>query len=331
MTKNKNYLLIAGAILVGALVVLKITEPKEQGIPLVAITQFIEHSSLDTERESIIQTLEANGFIDGKTVKVVYQNAQGNVSISSQIANQLVSQKPAVIVAISTPSAQAAIAATNMKNIPVVFTAVTDPVGSRVLDSTQTPGEWITGVSDRLGTEEQLHFIRQIHPDIKRLGVIYNPGEINSTATIAEIKMICQRDGLELVEATASKTSDVAAATQSLIGKVDVVYIPNDNTAVSAMKSITGVAEKNSVPVYAGDIGSVQNGAIATLGYDRKELGQKAGQMVVDVLHGKAVNTITPATKHELTLYVNERALKQYGINLPENLRSIAHMVGDAQ
>lgn len=324
----KKILLLIGAAVIGAIVIFK-TTPAYTPKPIVAITQIIEHPSLDAERMALLKTLEAHGFKDGDNIKIIYQNAQGNIAIASQIANQLLAQKPAVMVAISTPSAQAALAGAHEKNIPLVFTAVSDPIGARLLDSLHEPGTWVTGVSDYLAPQNQLEFIKQLHPNLQTLGIIYNPGEVNSVKAVESLKETCATLNLTCVEATASKTSDVAPAMQSLVGRADVVYIPNDNTAVSAMKSITSIAEKARLPLYAGDIGSVMNGAVATLGYDRSDLGQKAGLMVVSLLQGKPLESLTPATQHALHVYINKQAAAHMGVEIPQPIGQTAHIVGD--
>jgi putative ABC transport system substrate-binding protein len=327
MTLKKIPLLL-GAALIGAIVIFK-TTPAYTPKPIVAITQIIEHPSLDAERAALLQTLEAHGFKDGENIKIIYQNAQGNIAMASQIASQLLAQKPAVMVAISTPSAQAALAGAQEKKIPLVFTAVSDPMGARLLDSLLAPGTWVTGVSDYLPPPNQLEFIKQLHPNLQTLGIIYNPGEVNSVKAVESFKETCAALGLTCVEVTASKTSDVAPAMQSLVGRVDVVYIPNDNTAVSAMKSITGIAEKARLPLYAGDVGSVMNGAVATLGYDRSDLGHKAGLMVVSLLQGTPLESLKPETQHALHVYINKRAAAHMGVEIPQSISQTAHMVGE--
>ena len=297
-------------------------------LPIIAITQIIEHPSLDQERYGIIQALAKAGYIDGQTVKIVYQNAQGNMATAAQIVNQLLSQQPKVMVAISTPSAQAALAPCLKQNIPLIFTAVTDPLEAKLVKNLTSRSESVAGVSDALGIPFQIHLIKSLVPFLKTLGVIYNPGEDNSSKMVQTLRSILAAENITLVEATASKTSDVTAATQSLIDKVQAIYIPNDNTAVSAPGSIVLVAERHRIPVIAADKGSVEMGAVATYGYDRHALGEKAGHLVVQALQGTPVSTLPVLTDHPLKLFINEKAAHRMGVTLPPDMLQKAEIIG---
>lgn len=267
---------------------------------IVAISQIIEHDSLDEERKGIIKALADAGYVEGRNLKLIYENAQGSIPNSAQIAYKLVSLKPKVLVAISTPSAQSLVEFCQKYNIPLVFTAVTNPEEAKlILKGKQCD---ITGVSDYIPSAKHFELIEHIVPKIKRIGIIYNAGEANSIAQVKDIKQEAENRNIELIIATANKTGNVSAATERLVGaRVDCIYIPNDNTAVSAMESIVTVAikgyvddnnKRRSIPVIAGDSGSVKKGALATVGYRRDMLGYKAGQQVVRILNGEKANTI---------------------------------------
>jgi putative ABC transport system substrate-binding protein len=314
----KKILPLAGALIIGALAIYKLNQnDTEVGpkLPIVAITQIVEHPSLDMERESLIETLAQNGFEDGRNIKIIYQNAQGNISLAAQIATKLISEGPSVIVAISTPSAQAAQSGCTDKKIPLVFTAVTDPLGAKLIEANGFSTPSITGVTDRIPNSAHFEALTKFAPQARRFGVIYNPGEINSVVMVEEMKAYAAHHGLEVVESVAIKTSEASTAMQNLVGKVDLVYVPNDNTAIAAMKSIALVAEKNKIPLFAADMGAVKTGAVAALGYDRKELGHKAGLMVVDVLKGKSPKDIPLASNHTLKLFVNKERAEQSGLD----------------
>jgi putative ABC transport system substrate-binding protein len=303
----------------------------QKNLPVVAITQIVEHASLDQEREGILCALKERGYVDGKTVKVIYQNAQGNMATSAQLTTQLMSQNPTVMVAISTPSAQAALVPCQNQKVPLVFTAVTDPVEAKLVKGTKEVLEDfdITGVCDSLPAASQIEMIGSFISNFKRLGIIYNAGEINSVAMVNALKEAALKNNVLVVESTALKTSDVSAATANLVGKVDAIYVPNDNTAVASISSIVKIAEKHKIPVFAGDVGSVMNGAVATQGYDRHQLGMKAGQIVCDILEGKKASSIAVAKDHLLTLYVNKEAAQKSGVSLPTHVLSTATFVGD--
>ena len=210
-----------------------------------------------------------------------------------------------MIVPISTPSAQAVVAAT--KDIPVVFTAVTDPVAAKLVKSWDASGGNVTGMSDLSPIDKHLDLIKEIVPKAKTLGVIYNPGEANSVALVELLKKEAPAAGLALVEAPAARSVDVPAAAQSLVGKVDVIYVPTDNTVVTAFEGIVKVAQQAKLPVFAGDTDSVKRGAIAALGFNYYDVGRQTGKMVVRVLKGEAPGKIAVAEERD------HRALRQPG------------------
>ena len=246
----KNKILWGLSALLLMLLLLTKGRNQEQKQLTVAMTQIVEHPALDQEREGILLALREAGYIEGKNLKIIYQNAQGSGVTSTQIAQKLVSLRPHVIVAISTPSAQAVLSAIGGSQVPLVFTAVTDPISARLVKSLSHPGLGVTGVSDSLSSMTQLKFVQRFLPDLKNLGIIYNPGESNSSSAYQDLLAKASLLQIHLVPATASRTSEVVAAAQSLIGRVDAIYIPNDNTAVSAIESIVRVGISQRLPVF---------------------------------------------------------------------------------
>ncbi|MDP3371954.1 MAG: ABC transporter substrate-binding protein [Candidatus Paracaedibacteraceae bacterium] len=333
MKKNLKIILISLslALITSFLFLKKLHQGATDGsnvyLPIVCISQITEHPALDEERRGIIAALESAGYRDGETVKISYQNAQGNVATAAQIAKSQAGQKPAVMIAIATSSAQALLPVATSQKIPMVFTAVTNPIDAKLVKSNDDISQQIYGISDALPTVTQIQLIRDFLPTLKTIGVIYNGGEVNSTHMVKELKTLCEKESIIIIEAIASKTSDVVSAAQNLTGRVEAIYIPNDNTAVSAMSSITQVAEKAGLPVFAGDTGSVQKGALATRGYDRFELGQKAGAIAVKLLKGeKPIKNVDDT--HNLHVYVNEKTRKSLGITIPEALLKNVIMIG---
>ncbi|MCX7338181.1 MAG: ABC transporter substrate-binding protein [Alphaproteobacteria bacterium] len=286
-------------------------------LPVIAITQIIEHSALDQEREGVIEALAAAGFVDGKTIKIIYQNAQGNISTATQIATQMAGYHPKVMVALSTSSAQAALPTCMAQHIPLVFSAVTDPLAAKLVKNLEKREEAVTGVSDALSVESQIDLLLQFLPTLKRLGVLYNAGEVNSVIMVKKLRDGAQKQGIQLVEATTNRTSEASIAMENLVGKVDAVYVPNDNTVVAAMNSIVQIAEKHKLPLFAADTGSVAAGAIATRGYDRRVLGKIAGDIVVRILKGESAGAIPVAINHPLFTLVNTRAAQKVGLAIP--------------
>jgi putative tryptophan/tyrosine transport system substrate-binding protein len=298
-------------------------------LPTVAITQIVQHGSLDEEYKGIVDALKEAGYEDGKTIHLIYQNAQGNLATANLIASNFASKKPIVGVGISTPSAQSLLMPLREQNIPLVFTAVTDPLSAGLVTSYEKRNEAVTGISDALLPGPQLDLIKKFIPAVKTIGIVYNPGETNSVKAVSQLQDEAKKQGLILILAMADKSSDVIAATNNLIGKVDAIYIPNDNTAVAAIESIVGIGKKHKVPVFAGDAGSVERGAVAAHAYDRFALGREAGELVVKILRGEKAGDLTIALEHPLVLMINVKSAEEMGITIPDALKDNAKLIGD--
>ncbi|WP_207456187.1 ABC transporter substrate-binding protein [Azospirillum sp. SYSU D00513] len=284
----------------------------------VAITAIVEHPSLDATRDGVVEALKEAGFTPGGNLKVEYQSAQGNPATAVQIARGFAGARPDVIVPISTPSAQAVAAAT--RDIPVVFTAVTDPVGAQLLKSMDAPGANITGVSDLIPVAEHLALIREILPTAKRVGVLYNPGEPNSVTLVGLLKTAAAGQGLAIAEATATRSADAQQAARSLAGKVDALYIPVDNTVVSALEAVIAVGRQAKLPVFSADTDSVARGTVASLGFNYFQVGKQTGALVARVLKGEKPSAIKPAFAEGTDLHVNPAAAEAMGVTLPDAL-----------
>jgi putative ABC transport system substrate-binding protein len=291
----------------------------------VAVTAIVEHPALDACRDGIRDELEAQGFEDGKNLTFVYESAQGNPGTAAQIAQKFVGEAPTVIVPISTPSAQAVVAATT--DIPVVFTAVTDPLGAKLVSDLQKPGGNVTGMSDLSPIAKHLELIKEVTPDARKIGVPFNPGEANAVTLVELIKSEGAKMGYEIVEAPAPKSSDVAAAAQSLVGKSDVIYVPTDNTIVSALEAVIQVGTDNKLPVFAGDTDSVKRGAIAAIGFNYYDVGRQTGQIVARVLKGEKPGDIAVQGVEITELFVNPAAADKMGVTLSEKLVAAAKEV----
>ena len=288
----------------------------------VAITQIVEHPALDSVRQGVQDVLAESGFKAGENLEWEYQSAQGNPTTAAQIAKKFAGNNPDVIVAIATPSAQAMVASARNSNI--IFSAVTDPVGAKLVKAWDQPSPKVSGVSDLTPVDKHMGLVKQIVPTAKKLGVIYNPGEANSVSLVDLVKTHAPEHGMEVVEAASPKSADVQTAMRSLVGKVDAVYLPTDNTVISALEGIIKIAEQTDIPVIAADTDSVKRGAIAALGFNYYDVGRQTGGMVVEVLNGKAPGDLAVQGVDKTELYLNPKAAEAMGASIPEALLSQA-------
>lgn len=292
----------------------------------VAVTAIVEHPALDAVRDGVQAALKEAGYERGKNLKWQYQSAQGNTGTAAQIARKFVGDKPDAIVAIATPSAQAVVAAT--KTVPVVFSAVTDPVAAKLVPSWEASGTNVTGVSDLLALDKQMDLVKQVVPDAKRVGMVYNPGEANSVVVVKELQKLLPTMGMTLVEAAAPRSVDVSSAARSLVGKVDVIYTSTDNNVVSAYEALVKVGQDAKIPLVASDTDSVKRGAVAAYGINYRDLGEQTGRVVARILKGEAPGSIKPEVSTKLELFVNPAAAQKQGVELSEALiKSAAEVV----
>lgn len=282
----------------------------------VSVSSIVEHPALDSVRDGVKKALNDAGYTEEKGLKWQFQTAQGNTAIAAQIARKYVGDKSDVIVAISTPSAQAVVAAT--KSIPVVFSAVTDPVAAQLVSSWDASGTNVSGVSDMLVLEKQLELIKKVVPNAKNVGIVYNSGEANSVVVVERLRELLTANNMALVEATAARTVDVGAAARSLVGKVDVIYTNTDNNVVSAFEALVKVGNDAKIPIIASDTDSVARGAIAALGVNYYDLGVQTGNMVVRILKGDKVGNMASETSDKLELFVNPGAAEKQGVTLDD-------------
>ena len=284
--------------------------------PFVAVTQIVEHPALDAVRDGVKDELAEAGYEADSTLRWEWQSAQGNPATATQIASKYAGANPDVIVAIATPSAQSAVSAA--PNTPVIFSAVTDPVGAKLVENAQKPGGNVTGVSDLSPIVQQLALIKEILPEASTLGVLYNAGEDNSVSLVALISENAAEHELEIEEVTVAATSEVATAARNLVGSVDAIYVPTDNTVVSALESVIQVGQDNQIPVFAGDTDSVERGAIAALSFDYYDVGRQTGVMVTKVLQGNSAGDLAVEFVQDLKLSINPTAAEAMGVELPD-------------
>jgi putative ABC transport system substrate-binding protein len=288
----------------------------------VAVTAIVEHPALDAARDGVKAALAEAGYKEGENLKFVYESAQGNPGTAAQIARQFVGDAPTVIVPISTPSAQAVVSST--RDIPVVFTAVSDPLGAELVKDMEKPGGNVTGLSDMSPVADHVALIKEITPNAKSVGFIYNTAEANSVSTLAALKAEAEKAGLTIVESVATKSAEVQGAARALVGRADVIYVPTDNTIVSAFEAAVGVAEEAKIPLYAGDTDSVNRGALAALGFNYFDVGKQTGEIVVRVLKGEKPGDIPVRVAAGTDLVINKKAAAKMGVTFPESVTSRA-------
>jgi putative ABC transport system substrate-binding protein len=284
----------------------------------IGISQLVQHPALDSACEGFIEALKEAGYEEGKNIKIDMQNAQGDVTNAQTIARKFADEKVDMILAIATPAAQAAANVT--KDIPILITAVTDPVMAGLAESLDEPGGNVTGTTDMNPVSEQIKLIKDLVPNVKNVGILYNSGEINSKVQVDMAKEAADSLNLNIVEATVSNSSEVNQAAQSLLGRVDAIYVPTDNTIVSAIGAVIKVANDNKIPVIGSERGQVDAGAIATKGIDYKELGRQTGQIAVKIIKGKKPQDIPIEGSKVVTLIVNQKAAETIDLTIPKGI-----------
>ena len=287
----------------------------------IGISQFAEHGSLDNCRDGFLAGLAEEGIVEGKNLTVEYKNAAADMGTASQIANSFVSGKMDLICAIATPSAQASYNAAMDAGIPVIFTAVTDPVEAELSAQDGTPVGEVTGTSDKLPVEAQLQMIRDILPDAKTIGIIYTTSEANSVAAIKEYEEKVGDYGFELVTKGVTAISEVGLAAEDLLTKVDCISNLTDNTVVSALATVLDKANEAKIPVFGSEIEQVKIGCLAAEGIDYVELGKTTGRMAAKVLKGEAkASELSFKQISEAGLYINTKAAENLGITIDSEL-----------
>ncbi|MEA5154130.1 ABC transporter substrate-binding protein [Raineyella sp.] len=280
----------------------------------IGITQIVSHPSLDASREGFKKALADAGL------KVDYdeQNAQGDQATATSIATKFATDKKDLVLAIATPTAQAAAQA--ITDTPILFTAVTDPVSAQLVKSLDAPGSNVTGTTDLNPVAKQIGLVKQLKPSATTVGIIYSSGEVNSAVQVKLAKEAAAKEGLTVKETAVSTSSEVQQGAQSLAG-VDAIYVPTDNVVVSALESVIQVGESRKIPVIAGEGDSVKRGTVATYGIDYAKLGYQTGQMAVKILTAGAKPATMPVeSQADVQLVINKAAAERMGVTIPDDL-----------
>ena len=293
----------------------------------IYISQLVKHPALDATTKGIIQGLSDAGYKD-ENLDLIVESAQGNVALANQIANKLVSKNPDIVVGVATVTAQSFSKYARAGKTKLIFSSVTDPVDAGLVDGVIKPGNNTSGVSNFIPLEPQIEMFLKIKPTIKKLGFLYNPGELNSISLIDKLKTICPKYGIELVTVSASKTSEVAQSATKLSSLVDAIFVSNDNTALSAFKTIVRAANNVSIPVFVSDTDIVKDGAVAALGPNQYDLGLQTAKMIVRVIKDKEIGATPVEYPEKVELYLNLNAAEKVGIKIPDELfESASHLI----
>ncbi|TYO94953.1 ABC transporter substrate-binding protein [Desulfallas thermosapovorans] len=287
----------------------------------IGVTQFVDHPALNLDQQGFLDQMKLEGYIEGENILYDIQNSQGDHNLAKTIADKFVADKVDAIFAITTPSSQAAAMATKGTDIPVVFIAVSDAVGSGLIQANdKATGTNITGVYSADPVEQQMDLIGEFIPDIKQLGFIYNAGEANSVSNINRAKEYVESKGWNVVEVSVASSNEVQAAAQSLAGRVDAVFVPQDNTVISALEALLKELQDKNVPLFTGDTESVRRGAVATVGNDEYDCGAQGATMLARILKGEKAGEIVPEEIRKRTLMINKTAAQNINLAIPQSV-----------
>ena len=282
----------------------------------ISISQFVEHPALNAVMKGFKDALQENGIAADCKNYI----ATGNMGTAGQIATQIAADAPDLIVAIATPCAQASAKAYDkapqLANTPMLFTAITDPLAAGLVKDYQHPGPNITGVSNQMPMDKHLEMVRRFLPQLKTLGVMYNSGEVNSVSNVKRLKEAAEKMGIAIIDGPVTNSADVFQAAQSLVGKVEAVYVPTDNTVVSALETVIKTCEKTRLPLFSADTDSVKRGAIAAMGFDYYQHGRQTGVMARKILAGAKPADLPVEFQENLTFHINPEAGKRMGLTI---------------
>lgn len=291
----------------------------------IGINQLVQHDALDASREGFIEGLKEKGFEEGKNLKIDYQNAQGDIAIAKTVSDQFVTSKVDMIFAIATSSLQASYNAT--KDIPIVFTAVTDPIDAGVAESWESSGTNVTGTSDMVSMEKQLSLLTTLVPDIKTLGVIYNSSEANSLAQVQELKKEAEKNAIDIKEISVTTVNEINQNLNAAIGSIDALYAPTDNTVASAYDLVGNICVNKNIPILCGEEAGVSKGGLCSIGIDYFKLGKEAGYKAAEILNGTKPSDIEISTLSDMSITINTEVAEKLNITIPEDINTKANKV----
>lgn len=308
-------LLVVGILLTSLISLHQLKADKKKDVFRIGISQFITHQSLDATREGFVDELAKQGYIEGKNIEIDLQNAQGEQRNLKTISQQL-AESSDVVLAIATPSAQSLANAT--QTTPVIFSAVTDPVSAKLVESREHPGGNVTGTSDQSSDaiSTQINLIKKVLPKAKTIGILYTQSEPNSVVQKDEAKRLLEEKGFTVVEKTILDSNNVKVAAESLMAEVDMVFVPTDNIISSTMETVKQVSIKHKVPVFGGSTEMIAVGGLYNYGTNYEELGRQTARMLIRVLKGEKPENIAVELPEKLELHTNKEMADALGIDI---------------
>ena len=308
-------LLVVGILLTSLISLHQLKADKKKDVFRIGISQFITHQSLDATREGFVDELAKQGYIEGKNIEIDLQNAQGEQRNLKTISQQL-AESSDVVLAIATPSAQSL--ANTTQTTPVIFSAVTDPVSAKLVESREHPGGNVTGTSDQSSDaiSTQINLIKKVLPKAKTIGILYTQSEPNSVVQKDEAKRLLEEKGFTVVEKTILDSNNVKAAAESLMAEVDMVFVPTDNIISSTMETVKQVSIKHKVPVFGGSTEMIAVGGLYNYGTNYEELGRQTARMLIRVLKGEKPENIAVELPEKLELHTNKEMADSLGIDI---------------
>ncbi|MBU3136097.1 ABC transporter substrate-binding protein [Clostridium gasigenes] len=291
----------------------------------IGITQIAEHPALDAAREGFIEALESKGYVQGENLDIEVQNAQGDIGTSQMISQNFVSQEKDLIFAIATPAAQAAFNST--KEIPIIVTAVSDPVKAGLVSSIETSNTNVAGTSDEVPLDKQFKLLKDIFPQSKKIGILYNTSEVNSEVQIEKAKEIAGKYDLEIITSGVTSVNDMTTALDIILDKVDVLYTLTDNLIASSMPLISAKAIEKKIPVVGAEEAHVKGGALITEGISYKKLGFEAGLKAVEVIKGQDIKQMSVSSLKDTELSINTATLEKLGVKISKDIMDKAKLI----
>ncbi|SDO02973.1 putative ABC transport system substrate-binding protein [Paenibacillus sp. yr247] len=289
----------------------------------VAISQIVEHPSLDATRQGFLAALKDAGIVEGTNLKVDFNNAQGDPANNLSIAQKIASADADLVLGIATPSALAVVQ--QVKKAPILFAAVTDPLAAKIVNNVDKPGGNVSGASDTnpMAVAQLMDFVATNMPKVKTVGLVINEGEPNAVIMAKNAEQSLTKHGIKLIKAPVTNTSEVKQAAQSLVGRADAFLITLDNTVVSGVDGIIQIANEKHIPFFSSDRDTVEKGAFATVGFKYYDHGYQVGQMAVDILkNGKKPADMKVTVPEKLDLILNLKAAKAQGIDVTDAMKN---------